>query len=80
MSRSMPRAIESATATTSNGKTTVRVVCPWCGKASSFTIDEAAWENGLAAYWKGALMQDAFPSLSQDERELLITGICSECF
>lgn len=31
--------------------------------------------------WKqGALIQDAFPDLGDDERELLISGVCGKCF
>jgi len=31
------------------------------------------WENG-------ELIQKAFPELSADDRELLLTGICSKCW
>ena len=31
--------------------------------------------------WKdGALIQDAMPYLSPDEREILISGVCGRCF
>jgi hypothetical protein len=36
-----------------------------------------------ADYWDwqdGALAQDAFPYLSADDRELLISGICPTCW
>ena len=35
--------------------------------------DLDSWQNG-------ALIQDAMPYLSADEREILISGICGECF
>ena len=36
-------------------------------------MDVANWENG-------ALIQDAMPYLSADDRELLISGTCGACF
>ena len=36
-------------------------------------MDVANWENG-------ALIQDAMPYLSADERELFISGTCGACF
>ena len=32
----------------------------------------------MAAFQRGALVQDAFPHLSPDEREFIITGITKE--
>ena len=34
----------------------------------------------LDAYDEGAMSQDAFKSLSADDIELLITGICQKCW
>ena len=54
----------------------VSVVCPFCGKENFLTLsadDFNAWQNGMS-------VQDAFPYLSADEREGLITGICPECW
>ena len=36
-------------------------------------MDVANWENG-------ALIQDALPYLSADDRELLISGTCGACY
>ena len=33
------------------------------------------WNNG-----RGAFVQDAFPMLSADDRERLVTGICGPCW
>ena len=51
------------------------VKCPICGRESEFmvTIDE------YLAYQEGALAKDAFPSLSAEEREMIISGICIKC-
>ena len=50
--------------------------CPFCGQAHGVFVNEAD-------YWDwddGALVQDAFPYLSADDRELLISGCCSQCW
>ena len=55
---------------------TVIVGCIKCAEAQHITVGNAdldAWENG-------ALIQDAMPYLSADDREILISGICGECF
>ena len=54
----------------------VSVTCPFCGKESFLTLsanDFNAWQNG-------ELVQNAFPYLDANERELLVSGICSECW
>ena len=55
---------------------TVIVGCIKCAEAQHITVGNAdldAWENG-------ALILDAMTCLSADEREILISGICGECF
>lgn len=50
--------------------------CPFCGKGNE------VWANE-DDYWDwqdGELVQNAFPYLSADEREMLISGICPECW
>ncbi len=57
-------------------RVTVETICPVCGKLSWVVVEESdlfAWQNG-------ALVQDAFPYLSAEERELFISGICSDCW
>lgn len=49
--------------------------CPWCGK-------DYTWEVPAEGYGKwinGALIQNAFPTLSATEREYFLTGYCAEC-
>lgn len=56
---------------------TVSTVCPFCGKEHEVEINEIDYY----AYINGeALIQDAFPYLSADEREMLKTGICGTCW
>ena len=50
--------------------------CPFCGHAHEVEVNEEdyfAWDDG-------ELVQNAFPYLSADERELLISGICPNCW
>ena len=54
----------------------VVVSCPFCGKAHEVEVNESDyldWQDGMLA-------QDAFPYLSADEREMLISGICPTCW
>lgn len=54
----------------------VYVRCPFCGNTSVVVVGKAdfeKWENG-------ACVQDAFPYLSADDRERLISGICPTCW
>ena len=55
---------------------TLETTCPFCGRVFWVTVledDYINWQNG-------ALAQVAFPYLTADERELLISGICPDCW
>lgn len=50
--------------------------CPFCGRANEVAVNEEdywAWDDG-------ELAQIAFPYLSANEREALISGICPTCW
>ena len=49
--------------------------CPFCGNEWSIEV----FEKDLVAWQNGELAQRAFPYLSADEREMLISGMCVEC-
>ena len=50
--------------------------CPFCGKTASVWVNEIDYLD-----WQdGELVQNAFPYLSADEREMLISGICPTCW
>jgi len=49
------------------------VLCHVC-----YYIDVRA--AGYEAWQHGALIQDALPELEPDDRELLISGVCGDCF
>ena len=51
--------------------------CPFCNKAGvKLRVNATDWER----YNGGMMIQQAFPYLSADERELLKTGICNPCW
>jgi len=50
--------------------------CPFCGKAHEIEVNEIDYLD-----WQdGELVQNVFPYLSADEREMLISGICPDCW
>lgn len=50
--------------------------CPICGRGNEVEVNE----NDYWDWQDGALVQVAFPYLSADERETLISGICPTCW
>jgi len=44
----------------------------------TLNIDEELFEKQLALWQDGMLIQDAFPMLSVDEREFIMTGLTPE--
>lgn len=50
--------------------------CPFCGKTNVLSLPL----EGFLEWRAGALVQDAFPDLSADEREQLISGMCPNCW
>ena len=56
----------------------VEVFCPFCGKPSTVTVKKSDW----IAFNKpdGPLVHLAFPYLTVDDKELLISGTCTECW
>ena len=63
-----------------NSKETIIVTsptCVLCKKNNKIIVDRSkyeSWDSG------NLLIQDAFPVLNQDEREMIMTGIHSECW
>ena len=54
----------------------VVTICPFCGHAHEVEVNEMDYWD-----WQdGELAQNAFPYLSADEREMLISGICPTCW
>ena len=46
-----------------------------CSNHTIMHLETDAYESWI----NGTLIQDAFPELTVDQREFLITGICPEC-
>ena len=59
----------------SETQTKIIVTCPFCGNVSTLIVPT----DGFIAWQDGSLVQNAFPALSADEREILISGICEDC-
>lgn len=54
----------------------LEVKCPFCGESTAVEVFESDYNA-----WKcGTLAQEAFPYLNADEREVLISGICPDCW
>ena len=54
----------------------INTKCPMCGVEHIVMVPE----DGIRKYNDGALIQDAFPMLTDDEREMLKTGIDHDCW
>ena len=50
--------------------------CPTCGTVQAFEVSA----EQMSAYQAGAFIQAAFPHLSPDDREALMTGYCGPCW
>ncbi len=53
----------------------IKKTCPFCGKTTIITVNK----NDYDKWQEDTLIQRAFPYLSADEREVLITGMCYDC-
>lgn len=55
---------------------TICTACPICGRGNFIEVNEMDYLD-----WSdGALAIEAFPYLEPAEREMLISGICPECW
>ena len=51
-------------------------VCCECQRPVVVNVNADDWE----AWQSGELLQNVMPYLSADEREIMISGICGDCF
>lgn len=58
-------------------KVTVKGNCPSCGAEWQIEVEE---KDYLDFTENGKLAQHAFPYLSAEDRELIISGICNNCW
>jgi len=64
----------------SYGKTmtvTLTKQCIFCGKIVLINVNRSDLQDYQNS---GKLIQNAFPYLTADEREIMISGVCGECF
>ena len=52
------------------------IECPWCGEEHKVKVPF----EGYLAWQSGESIHVAMPQLSADEREMLISGVCPECW
>ena len=57
-------------------KVKVEITCVSCGKNNVLYVPA----EGLKKREQGELIQNCFPTLSADERELFVSKICGTCF
>jgi hypothetical protein len=60
--------------------TTLSKECPFCKKTHTMEFDAEALYSGLEKRKAGMRIQDAFPTFNPDQREFLLSGICSKCW
>lgn len=57
-------------------KDAVSVACAYCLEVHTFECST----SGVVAWQAGELIKNALPELSADQRELLISGTCGDCW
>ena len=68
--------VKEITVTAFGTDLTVEVKCDQCLRTIDIDIPRTQWNN-----WIGGMeIQTAIPVLSESQRELLISGLCVECF
>lgn len=60
-------------------KVIIKKRCMLCGQIHKLEVPEEAWDE-YTMNLTDRNIQDIFPELSADERELIISGICGTCF
>lgn len=55
-------------------------VCLHCGQDGFIEMPEDDYNQGIIAYNEGAFVQQAFPKLSADQREQIISGTHPKCW
>lgn len=54
----------------------VTLICMDCKKSTTLQLTD----EQIKRWREGELIQNVMPELTEDERELLISGICGKCF
>jgi len=61
---------------TDKDKVSIPVTCSNCGKRVFIKV----FPEDLTKFQNGALVQEAFPYLEPEKRELILTGLCPDCW
>ena len=61
---------------TNNREVCIVIACPFCGHIHEVEVNEIDYLD----WGDGMTVQEAFPYLSANEREMLISGICPTCW
>lgn len=56
-------------------KIRINKMYPFCRGLTTITVEQKAYDN----YLNGALVQNAFPTMSATDRETIISGMCPDC-
>lgn len=59
-----------------SNKMLIRTQCKRCGKMIKLRV----YPNDLQDYYNGTPVNDAFPYLSDDQKEILNLGMCPDCW
>lgn len=60
----------------SSEQVTIQVTCTDCKETKTFQVSKSGYDRWV----KGELIQNALPEVPFDEREILISQTCSQCF
>lgn len=55
----------------------LKITCPFCKNEHEITVNKEKYEKFKN---KQDYIQNIFPELTIDERELLISGVCKDCW
>lgn len=61
-----------------DNEVSIRCTCPICGEYNYVTVNKKDYDKHLEN--PRAFVNDLYPYLSVDDRELLISGTCSKCW
>lgn len=65
---------------TNGTECSVWIKCPMCKEEHAVAMRFDEWRGGRSMWERGAYIQDAFPRLSPEDREILISGTCPKCW
>ena len=54
----------------------IQRTCPCCNRLQTIEVEDSQYNRWMA----GENIQIAFPNLTPDQREILMSGICPECW